>query len=82
MFWLVWPRLLEISGQIRGLQMQNLSGVTLERPAHLNHLAAFIDARQKAALLQPVMQSLLAHCQTIGPRQDLRDSIAGRWLQE
>ena len=62
--------------------MQHLSGATLDYPAYLDHLAALIDARQETALLQPVMQRLLALGQALCPCQGLYDLIAGRRLQE
>ena len=73
---------LAFSYQLRGPQMQHLPGFPFHRPAHLHHLAAFIDASQDAAFPQPVMQSLLAHRQTLGPRDCLGGLIAGRWIQE
>jgi hypothetical protein len=51
--------------------------VTLKRPSHLYHLATSIDAGQKPALSQPVMQCLLAQGQTLGPRRGLGNVIAG-----
>lgn len=49
--------------------MQYLAGASLGRPTHLHHLAAWIDASQKAALPQPVVQRLLAQGQALGPRR-------------
>jgi hypothetical protein len=71
-----------LSYQIRGLQMQNLSGAALDGPAHLHHMAPLINASQKPALPQGVVQSLLAHGEALGARQGLGDLIAGHRVQE
>ena len=62
--------------------MQYLAGASLERPTHLHHLAAWIDASQKAALLQPVVQSLLAYRHALVTCHGLGNMITDGRLQE
>jgi hypothetical protein len=45
--------------KISDVHMENLSGRTVERAAHLEHLAACVDSRQQAVLAQPMPEGLL-----------------------
>lgn len=63
-----------------GVQMEHLSGRAFERAAHLQHLAAYVDARQQAVLAQPMAEGLLTQRETLGPSHLLGYLIAGGWL--
>ena len=62
--------------------MEHLFGATFHGAAHLQHLAAGVDADQQAVLPQSMAERLLPHRETLRPGHLLSHLIAGGRLQE
>src|ERR1700721_1233759 len=83
----LWPRCTRrgarpLSYQIAGFQVKHLFGTALQRAPYLQHLAPWVDARQEAALPQPMAERLLGHGKTFHPRHLLNHLVAHRGIQE